>query len=386
MEETRKILFNKIKQAYIDYRSVLIEGGTGVGKTKFAIDLIREKQRWLIVIPKIVLIENWKDEFKKWNKEELLVNVEFCTYAGLEKFAETGTKRNVILDEAHAVNERRLMAIKDITNRYALEGGKGKVIALSATIDEERRVLLRHLAIHPANTIKFTLDEAVEANIVADYKILVVNIPMSETVSWRQLDKWKGMKGTEADGYQALTSTYQSIKERGGDTKFATLNRLHYIYNLPSKQEAAKIVLSQLSKERKLLTFGANIKQIEALCEYTHHSKKSKTDKTFEEFCGGTIMRMGAVQTIAEGVNIPDLDTGLIVQAMSKSRHAIQRLGRAGRKEKDKEALMIILMSQDTQDSIWVKNSLAAFNQSKIYHTNIEAVKDKGIELIINNL
>ncbi len=81
----------------------------------------------------------------------------------------------------------------------------------------------------------------------------------------------------------------------------------------------------------------ARIAQIEELCPETHHSKKGKKDTTLQDFKDGVINRLGAIQTIAEGVNIENLDTGFVVQAMSKSRHMIQRLGRMLRTDNDSD-------------------------------------------------
>ena len=61
MEEREK-LTEKIKKIYKDFGLILLELGTGVGKSLQAILLIRPKEKWLIVIPKLVLIQNWKDE------------------------------------------------------------------------------------------------------------------------------------------------------------------------------------------------------------------------------------------------------------------------------------------------------------------------------------
>ena len=391
MEEREK-LFKKVEEKYKSTGHVLMEFATGTGKSLAAIRLIKDnpKEKWVILVSKLVHINNWRDEFTKWNKDHLLKQVQFIAYASATKFAETGIKRNVIADEAHNINENRYMAIRDILNinPHTQKGtGRGHFIALSATIDEERRPMLHRLGISHQNTVKFSLDSSVNADIIADYKLLVVDVPLENTkVAYHRLNKWKIVKATEEDVYHILTAKYKSILEMGGDTKFATLDRMHFIYNCPSKKAAAQIIIEQLDDDRKLLVFGSSIAQIEGLVYHTHHSKKSKKDDTFQRFKDGKISTLGAVTTIAEGVNIPKLDTGFIVQAMSKSLHMVQRTGRLLRKDTDKQATVIVLRLIGTQDEKWVNNSLKDFDKNKVHYTTIFEVKNEGIETILANL
>jgi len=391
MEEREK-LFKIVEAAYKNTGHALMEFATGTGKSLAAIRLISERadEKWVILVSKLVHIDNWKDEFKKWKKEHLLDKVEFITYASVEAYAESGKRKNVIADESHNINERRYIAIRDLLNinPYNLIGkGRGHFIALSATIDNERRPMLHRLGISHQNTIKFSLDSSVEADIIADYKLLVVHVPLEANAkAYHRLNKWKNIYCTEEDMYHTLTAKYQQVLQAGGDTKFATLDRMHFIYNLPSKTQAALTILQQLSKERKVLTFGSSITQIEGLCEHTHHSKKGKKDTCFQDFKDSKIMSLGAVTTIAEGVNIPALDTGFVVQAMSKSLHMVQRTGRLLRKDTEKVATVIVLSLDETQDSRWVQNALKDFDKSKVSHTTIKEVRQQGIENILSTL
>lgn len=438
----REKLFQKVLTAYKS-RHLLLEAATGSGKSLAAIKLIEEKQRWLIVVPKLVLIENWKEQFIEHGHEAKLKQIDFIAYASLEKWQATGKKRNIILDEAHNMNERRYVAIKDILNMTPLSKvstGVGHLIALSGSIEEERRYLLHRLGISKLNTVKFTTDDAVGANIIADYRVLVVHLPLNDTYNQiLSINKWKkSYDKTEKYVYSLLDDKTEELLEfkieaseslkknktvltvledqiitnptletalsealvkndvlkaefADIDKKslYMTLDRMRFIYNSPSKLIAAKLILKQLNLDRRILTFGSSIEQIEKLCDFTHHSKKSKKDTDFTDFKKGTINRLGAIQTIAEGVNIPNLNTVFVVQSMSKIRHMIQRLGRMLRIDKenpDKKATLIVLSIDDTQDEKWVRNSLSYFDANKVFHTTISEVKSLGIESIIGNL
>ena len=85
----------------IPNRAVLLMLPTGFGKSLIGMDLcLRDNPHSiLIVVPRVVLIQNWKDEFKKWGNDKYLDRVTFSTYAGLHKVPDIRGHFNcVILD------------------------------------------------------------------------------------------------------------------------------------------------------------------------------------------------------------------------------------------------------------------------------------------------
>ena len=92
----------------IDNPNILCELPTSFGKSKIALDWLKKqipkpsnKTKILIIVPRLVLIQNWKDEFKKWGYEDYLLYVEFITYVSFPKKA--GKWDVCIFDEAHHV-------------------------------------------------------------------------------------------------------------------------------------------------------------------------------------------------------------------------------------------------------------------------------------------
>lgn len=82
----------------IESSHILCELPTSFGKTKVALDLMSKKLpikfvekhssiKILIVVPRLVLINNWKEEFDKWGYSEYLPFVEFVTYVSFPKKA-----------------------------------------------------------------------------------------------------------------------------------------------------------------------------------------------------------------------------------------------------------------------------------------------------------
>ena len=70
----------------LNAKSILAELPTSAGKSRVAIEFINEKGikgNILIVVPRLILFDNWKDEFVKWGYEDILKQVTFTTYISL---------------------------------------------------------------------------------------------------------------------------------------------------------------------------------------------------------------------------------------------------------------------------------------------------------------
>ena len=100
-EEVRKEVLS------IPNSHVLLELPTSFGKTKLGLDRMvsvlgrKKTPKILIVIPRVVLIDNWKEEFKKWKLEGMLKYVKFSTYVSVPKATNVGKWDVVIFDECH---------------------------------------------------------------------------------------------------------------------------------------------------------------------------------------------------------------------------------------------------------------------------------------------
>ena len=75
------------------HKNLLIELPTGFGKSKLALDILKRhiihlNQEVLIVVPRLVLIDTWKEEFEKWGMRKYLLSVTFVTYVSLPKKAD----------------------------------------------------------------------------------------------------------------------------------------------------------------------------------------------------------------------------------------------------------------------------------------------------------
>ena len=91
---TREEVTRHIRESPKD--NFLLILSTGFGKTYCALELIKQRVKVglpiLIVIPRLVLIENWKKEIKKFGLEEYLPKITFTTYNSLHKYVDINWK------------------------------------------------------------------------------------------------------------------------------------------------------------------------------------------------------------------------------------------------------------------------------------------------------
>ena len=123
------------------HRYMMLHLPTGFGKSKVAIDIAKRhfgnglrEYNMLIVVPKLVLIDNWKEELRKWELP-MTINVTFTTYISYPKHVEKYWDM-IILDEAHHYTEN----CEEATESMEFN----RVLAMSATIPREPRWRLKY--------------------------------------------------------------------------------------------------------------------------------------------------------------------------------------------------------------------------------------------------
>lgn len=305
---------------------------TGVGKSKIGImaieyyfNLFKEKfnkkATILIVVPTEVLRDNnWKEEFIKWKSKKLLDCVDLECYASLHKIDKCYDL--VVLDEAHRITP--------LSNTY-FEKCNSSILGLTATPPEDliKVDLIQKLC--PVS-YQYSVNQAVSDGVVAPFKIKVIEFNLNSVdKNIPAGTKLKPFMNTEQAQYDYLTKNIMKMRFSTAPNadqlqQFAILNRMRFIYNLPTKTIIAKKIISQKLKDDKSLIFCGSIKQADELCKNRFHSKVS--NKSFDDFCNDKINKLSVVNAANEGINFPNVDSALIVQINSKQLAFTQRLGK----------------------------------------------------------
>lgn len=400
---------------------------TGTGKSKIGIYAVRDSflgglPTSLIVVPTEKLRdENWKDEFYKWGYNKLWdeKKVERSCYASLQniKGREFGV---VVLDEGHNITE--------LNSTFFLNNKIHRVLWLSATKprDIAKKSILMALKISPVYEI--TLDEAVKLGLVAPFDITVVTLKLNTQknikVEYTKNGAKKEFYTSEHDSYQ-----YLSLKVLSTPSKENRLKRMRFIYDLKSKTEASKYILSLIPQNLRTIIFCGSKNQANEVCEYRYYSRPNKpptpkklkgtfTGNEFEiaaleklgqykvfvekmikyekamkfykkdidytAFKEKRIDRLACVEALNEGENIPDVDVGVANQLNSNELDLIQRIGRTIRFRVGHNANIIILAVEDTEDITWVKEATKNLDSANIRWVRLEDIKSGAEKLNFN--
>lgn len=345
---------------------------TGAGKSKIAVNIISDKKhqgKWLLVVPTEKLRdENWKEEFKKWKKLTYYNKLDRECYASLHK-VDLSKYDGIILDEGHNITEANVLPFFKL-NQEQYE--KLKILILTATPpkEDEKIEILKKLKIKTVKSL--SLDEGVKLGIVAPYEIIIVQTQLDSSKknieTGTKLKKWKT---TEFDAYEYKSKRIRQIQFSGKPVpKFLYLDRMRLVYNLPSKTEAAKLILNKIDKDLKTIIFAGTIQQAEELEPKTFHSKTD--DKNLNNFKNDKINRLSCVEALNEGHNIHNLDVGLIVQLNSNPRDLVQRIGRLVRIREGYKAKIYITVCMGTQDEKWLEKAIENLNKENIIYTSIK--------------
>lgn len=377
----------------ITNQNLLLILPTGFGKSKMALDIMHLRckagDRILVVVPKNVLKDNWKDEFKKWGYEDYLLHVTFVTYVSFPKVAND--YQLVIFDEVHHLTERCQGSLDTFIIHNA--------IMLSATVGRELRYNLT--AYFPNLYIyKVRIREAIDEDILPDPRVYLIPMTLDNTkadceiiknkskgnpiiVPYAQRWNYKGVKNrkiiikcTQQEYYNDISNLISYYKSKIFMEIFrnrylhASGDRLKWLSN--QKTAFVHTLLDYLNGERTL-TFCNSIEQTEELGKYCINSKNKNSDEVLSKFNSGKINHITACAMLDEGVNLSNCRIGVYANLNSSVRMIKQRLGRLLR---HKDPIIVIPYFINTRDKEIVNKMCADYNTELVSTiTNINNIQ-----------
>ena len=333
-----------------------------VGKSKAVIDALRvsgiDTSKVLITAPYISILNSWKQEFEKWNfdfKGKLTTNVSI-------KNRSTEEYTHVIVDEIQELSPANIQELKKFRN----------VCGITGTLSNSNRQTLRQ-ELGLQVRYEYTLANAIDDNIVADYDIEVIWCELDNTIPIIPIKVGNVTKNmTELQAYSYYTGQFNKFKMlEYGTPYFRKIKniwanrRANFLYNLPTKQRIAENIVA--NTDERLLIFTQSQKMADVLCEHSYHSTSKKLDN-LTKFCNGNIDKLSVCAMTNMGITIKDLNHALVVQLQSDSDTAVQRICRM-LNDTTKVGIIKILCCKQTQDELWLKSALSTFNQLKIKET-----------------
>lgn len=387
----RELVNKSILELSDKYSNILCELPTGFGKTKQALDILKRhikklNQNILIVIPRNVLIESWKQEFKKWGMEKYLLSVTFTTYVSLPK--HEGKWDMVIFDECHHLSERCREALTNFDIKRA--------VLLSATVKRDMKDELNEV-FDNLISYKIKMKEAIDNDVLPDPKVFL--LPLTLDAKFPTESIWKNPKGKEPVVEVPWANRWSAIKQKVFKVRIYC-SEYHYHQDLCSqidwyknrymrtrnealkakwlklagdrlkwlsdKKMATMQILKEHFKNERVLLFCNSIEQTEVLGNCINSKIKSSLT-TLEDFNDGKINQISAVNMLNEGCNLVNCRIGIYGNLNSSEIIVKQRLGRILR---HKDPIIIIPYYKNTREEELVTKMLEDYNPKLIKTIN----------------
>lgn len=340
-----------------------IEIATGVGKTKIAIDAVKlfpKSAKILFLAEQTDRELELRNEQKKWGAEDY--NIQFACYQTAYKW--TGMQFDlVIADEA-------VDSFTPSYSKFYFQNEIKSLICLFAYLD-------RYLVVdHDENGKEITKGDMcnriapicftytmIQAQIDKTYRALDIYVikhrldGVNKTmVAGNREKKWMQ---TEQEAYDYADNLFKKAwenKKRWDDFNVmrASTMRANILYNLPSKIEAVKKLLSFL--DTKTIVFGNSLESLEMITPNVISSNKPEKENKLirEAFDTGKISVIASFKKLQQGANLTDLDNVIMMSYYSKQKVAIQRTGRL--RQNGKVGQIFVFVTINTQEEKWYKS------------------------------
>lgn len=387
-----------------------LELATGVGKSRCGVLaaawVVKQNPlaRILIITPtQTIRDEAWVGEFKQWGHELLLnVNVSIQCIQTVHKW--TGQNFDLIIaDEIH----NYVTEVGNSDHKYSKFFSNNKyqkILGLSASISAKLKPMIWKFA-----PIVLTIDteKALELELISPFEVynLEIKLTTEEQLQYDNANEvfnklfqvftdFRGIRSLQVL-FKCLVPTYfKSFCAKQGYTpeeyygmkswpyecQEAMAKRKEIIYNATNKIEVIKKLL-QKYPDRRTIIFAQSTHFVNNVVSsvghgiaHAYHSKIPLKQRkiALNDFNDLTTKSrvIAAASALNEGANLKNISLAIISAGTSTERDFIQRLGRAVRLEKGKEAIMVRLYVAGTQDENWLESSQAKFKGTFIKYVD----------------
>lgn len=371
----------------------IIDAVTGSGKTRLAVAAIdehaRDGGRTVVLVPTIVLLHQWVDVLRQSLPtlsigrvgdgfddplERFDVIVAVIASARTRAFLLKGASGLLVVDECHRSASEK--------NQDALDDRFTKRLGLSATherMDGAHETVLLPYFEKVVFTIGYrrAIDDGVITNVRAafvgvDFTLEERELYQKYILELRSLKRTLVREfGCPSGPFSMFLDTVIRLASGGGGMKAGIAanrwlskwrEKRELLAETVAKQTAVASLIPAMRDADRTLLFTQSIASANAIDDLLiehgvaarpHHSDLSsdERDDILTAFAKGEISVLSSVQTLEEGVDVPDADLAVIIASSKQRRQMIQRMGRVMRRKNDgRDARFIILFVKDTEE------------------------------------
>jgi superfamily II DNA or RNA helicase len=341
---TRDELQSKATDILEEKKRLICMWATGTGKSRVVLNFVERHPQAtvLILVPEQNNIQNWRDEFYKFNITDW--NVQIICYASFHKQLDTAWDL-VVFDEApHVDTDLRKAICRSVRGKH--------ILALGAVLSDEERQTLE--SIYGKFVVSHVpLSKAISLGYLPMPEINILHITLDNT---KRTHMYNGQRMTAKEKYDILqanvkkaTNAFNVQSSYPNKMKMLKAGSVRKRFLGEMKEDAIRRICRNLeANERRFLCFCSSIKQAELLG--MNHAFTSKTPVSFkllERFNSGEINSLYVVGKLIEGQNLNNIECGVLGQLGGTDRITVQSLGRILRAEKPR---VFVPIFDDTKD------------------------------------
>ncbi len=366
---------------------------TGAGKTFVAIkaiEILFEKDnnlKTIIIVPTIALLSQWMEMIK----QVLTIDENLIGRSG-SKFSDKLKDKKIMIYVANSAlkflnnhikedtSNPKLLLIADECHRYGspmfssiIKNDFDYTLGLSATPERESDYgFEEYLEPNLGNIIfKYEYAQAIKDGIISYFRVINYGITLSgkENNEYRRLsERIKDLRTILERRYPMILAKKDRYiaelrKHENSDSdirRFLDLavERKRRLYKSKSRVNCLMQLVNE-NKNHKIMIFHEDVGSLKNIRDalrkegynpiMIHYKEMKDRIEKFEKFKNDPHGILVSARMFSEGVDLPDVDVGIIAAASSSVRQKIQTMGRIIRKSKTKDMAKII--------NIFIKNT-----------------------------
>lgn len=363
---TKDELQAKAAKAWFDSgKCATIVLGTGCGKTKVALDILKAME--FRQDAKILLLSNsahlrdkgWLEEFIKWGILGLWDSVTSECYQTACKWE--GTEWDlVIADEID-------FSLTEAYSRFYLNNTYSAFLGLTGTVTETKKV--NYLDKFAPVCFNYSTNQAQEDGILNKTRLHLVKFLLDTTKTIKveykdkKTNKKKSFMTSENDQYvfatNKVSNAYKDLQEakENGDSRDISKAEAVYKYSINARKailhslESSVRVAKQLQREiiekdntNKILCFSGRTNQVEKFCAVTYTGNNKRDNDCLTRLNNGSINILGVCAIIDRGANLVGVNNIIMESYVGSTTAFQQRNGRGCRLEADDVMDLYILL------------------------------------------
>lgn len=412
MEKTRDTIQREALETFKKVNKGTICLSTGTGKSKVAIDFIKESKdvkMILITSPRTNLKENWKKELTKWGlilsehrtEKRWRIDNDRYVWIVIENIQTVYKWKNekfdlIIADEIHTMMTPEFSQLFK-NNEYSYLMGLTATHDITSKNDksyyynEYCPIIYEYYDSAEDGLINktkfFIIDHYLDDSFTIPVKINKNTVQEGELQYYEYLTKRikSGQQKMIAQGSDNWFSDAANWFWRGQGTKeqkFAAMMYLNsirarkdFLLNLPSTALLAKKIKDGIIKNisnSKVLIFSELTAQADKITKNTIHSN-NKTDKNqqlMDDFNNDKIRDLGSCRSLTLGLNLKNASHAIMESYIGSETQSKQKKGRLDRLHVNDVAQLWIIRVVGTQSETWFKEMTKGFDLSDAKYFN----------------